>query len=291
MARWNIFPWAQDTKLLPFYGRGVHILRGQIRIIEEKTFLTDLSSFLLCVWERTFSLIGRPEDVYNQGKGKRRLNSYCTWEDWFGQPKWVKNFLLYIAACFFKKVHFVLEQTYYITKIQPAAAGLYSTVACWMFEFLSVCLISFLLSHPNSPFVNCISRFTDHVSNIKIGHNTIILFVCPTKILHKHCCHFLLGFTMVPRENKCNTYAKFWRDKQRVLWYFWKWPITFYSTRLEWEANRESLFLSPTTAGLLIHSRPTLSVEPGPKKRGEVSRVVNTVKNRLALSQTLHVLV
>ena len=30
---------------------------------------------------------------------------------------------------------------------------------------------------------------------------------------------------MVPRENKSNTYAKFWRDKQRVLWCFWTWPI------------------------------------------------------------------
>ena len=30
---------------------------------------------------------------------------------------------------------------------------------------------------------------------------------------------------MVPRENKSNTYAKCWRDKQRVLWYFLKWPI------------------------------------------------------------------
>ena len=27
---------------------------------------------------------------------------------------------------------------------------------------------------------------------------------------------------MVPRENKRNTYAKFWRNKQRVLWYFFK---------------------------------------------------------------------
>ena len=37
-------------------------------------------------------------------------------------------------------------------------------------------------------------------------HNT---FVCPPKILHKHCFQFLLGLTMVPRENKNNAYAKF----------------------------------------------------------------------------------
>ena len=30
---------------------------------------------------------------------------------------------------------------------------------------------------------------------------------------------------MVPRENENNPYAKFGGDKQRVLWYFPKWPI------------------------------------------------------------------
>ena len=30
---------------------------------------------------------------------------------------------------------------------------------------------------------------------------------------------------MVPKETGNNAYAKFWRNKQRVLWYFWKWPI------------------------------------------------------------------
>ena len=37
-------------------------------------------------------------------------------------------------------------------------------------------------------------------------HNTLCL---PSKILHKHCFHFPLGPTMVPRENKNNVYAKF----------------------------------------------------------------------------------
>ena len=32
-------------------------------------------------------------------------------------------------------------------------------------------------------------------------------------------------YYMVPRENISNTYAKFRRDKQRVLLYFWKWPL------------------------------------------------------------------
>ena len=37
-------------------------------------------------------------------------------------------------------------------------------------------------------------------------HNTLCL---SPQILHKHCFQFLLGFTMVPRENKNNAYAKF----------------------------------------------------------------------------------
>ena len=30
---------------------------------------------------------------------------------------------------------------------------------------------------------------------------------------------FLLGVKMAPRETENNAYAKFWGDKQRVLWY------------------------------------------------------------------------
>ena len=30
---------------------------------------------------------------------------------------------------------------------------------------------------------------------------------------------------MVPRENKNNPYAKFDGNKQRILWYFPKWPV------------------------------------------------------------------
>ena len=63
--------------------------------------------------------------------------------------------------------------------------------------------------------------------------NTIILFVSPSRILHKHCFHFLLGLTMLPIERKSNTYAKFWRDKQRVLWYFWKWSIEPFNSSLK----------------------------------------------------------
>ena len=46
-----------------------------------------------------------------------------------------------------------------------------------------------------------------------------MLFICHPKILHKHCFQFLLGVKMAPRETENNAYAKFWGDKQRVLWY------------------------------------------------------------------------
>ena len=60
-------------------------------------------------------------------------------------------------------------------------------------------------------FARCISQYQKY-------HNT--LFVCPSNILHKHCFQFLLGPLEVPRENLNSAYAKFWRDKQRLLWYF-----------------------------------------------------------------------
>ena len=49
------------------------------------------------------------------------------------------------------------------------------------------------------------------VRSLEIGHfekyhNTFCLF---PQILHKHCFQFLLGLTMVPRENKNNPYANF----------------------------------------------------------------------------------
>ena len=50
-------------------------------------------------------------------------------------------------------------------------------------------------------------------NNTTIGHfekyhNTLCL---SPQILHKHCFQFLLGLTMVPRENKNNAYPKFGR--------------------------------------------------------------------------------
>ena len=49
--------------------------------------------------------------------------------------------------------------------------------------------------------------------------NTITLFVCHLKILHKYCLQFLLGVEKSPRETENNAYAKFWGNKQVVLWY------------------------------------------------------------------------
>ena len=41
------------------------------------------------------------------------------------------------------------------------------------------------------------------------SENTIILFLPPPQILHKHCFQFLLGLTMVTRENNNNANSNF----------------------------------------------------------------------------------
>ena len=45
------------------------------------------------------------------------------------------------------------------------------------------------------------------IYHFHIDHNALCL---PPKILHNHCCQFLLGITVVPREIEDNGYAKFW---------------------------------------------------------------------------------
>ena len=48
-------------------------------------------------------------------------------------------------------------------------------------------------------------------------HNTLCL---SPQILHKHCFQFLLGLTMVPRENKNNAYAKLGGTKKEYYGIF-----------------------------------------------------------------------
>ena len=55
-----------------------------------------------------------------------------------------------------------------------------------------------------------------------------MLFVCHSKILHKHCLRFLLGVKMAPRETENNAYAKFGvtnKEHYGMLWYFLEWSI------------------------------------------------------------------
>ena len=49
---------------------------------------------------------------------------------------------------------------------------------------------------------DCVTR----IGHFGKYHNILCL---SAQILHKHCFQFVLGLTMVPRENKNNAYAKF----------------------------------------------------------------------------------
>ena len=51
-----------------------------------------------------------------------------------------------------------------------------------------------------------LNAFSGLIGRFGKYHNTLCL---SPQILHKHRFQFLLGRTMVPRENKKNTYAKF----------------------------------------------------------------------------------
>ena len=44
-----------------------------------------------------------------------------------------------------------------------------------------------------------------------------MLFVCPLKILHKHCLQFLLGVKMAPRETENNAYSNFWGQQTKSI--------------------------------------------------------------------------
>ena len=75
-------------------------------------------------------------------------------------------------------------------------------------------------------------------------HITLCL---PSKILHKHCVHFLLGLTMVPRENKNNAYAKFWRANKKYYGIFESGPVESLSKLPFWatDGNRRWTFCMP----------------------------------------------
>ena len=78
------------------------------------------------------------------------------------------------------------------------------------------CKITFTNSWTLFPRLFCMRSTARTVAPAKLSclsighsgkyHNTLCL---SPKILHKHCFQFLSGFTMVPRENKNNAYAKF----------------------------------------------------------------------------------
>ena len=87
-----------------------------------------------------------------------------------------------------------------------------------------------------------------------------MLFVCHSKILHKHCLQFLLGVKMAPRETENNAYAKFWGDKERALWYVMVFSgvVRIFSRRsymkMEFSSQRRDMLLFLTTnTGAVAH--------------------------------------
>ena len=78
-------------------------------------------------------------------------------------------------------------------------------------------------------------------ADVQIGqfgkyHSTLCL--CP-QILHKHCFQFLLGITMVRRENKNNAYAKFGGTNKEYYGIFRTGLFAAYAS-FPWKLNRYS---------------------------------------------------
>ena len=72
-------------------------------------------------------------------------------------------------------------------------------------------LVNANIPHPTSvPSCDALPSAERRIDFIRYFHIPIIHVVYPPKVLHKHCFHFLLGFTIFPRELENNTYAKFW---------------------------------------------------------------------------------
>ena len=60
------------------------------------------------------------------------------------------------------------------------------------------------------------------------------VFLLPNKTLHNLWFQFLLGISVVPRENEDNGYAKFWGGKQDVLCMSYVKMVTENSLRGMW---------------------------------------------------------
>ena len=79
-----------------------------------------------------------------------------------------------------------------------------------------------------SPKFNVFPGFASGEQNELFPSGPVInlsVYCLPSKTLHKHCFQFLLGHTMVPRENKNNPCAKFWRANKQINKWYGKWPI------------------------------------------------------------------
>ena len=73
-------------------------------------------------------------------------------------------------------------------------------------------------------------------------HNTLCL---SPQILHKHCFQFSHGTYKGPKRKQKQCLCKIWGDKQRVLWYFPKWPMAATPDGVSSKTVGFSGFISP----------------------------------------------
>ena len=91
-------------------------------------------------------------------------------------------------------------------------------------------------SRSTNLFINSNHHLIGHFGKY---HNT---FCLSPEILHKHCFQFLLGLTMVPKENENNAYAKFGGTKKKYYDIFRSGLWHGYSTPYINTHNSQSLY-------------------------------------------------
>ena len=127
----------------------------------------------------------------------------------------VRSLLCLLENVLYSKVHLksfgkCVDETARLPPIWPGSIP-YSTLRSgWICWFPALPQEDFPLGIPIFPWVfrfSPLTKIQHFIGHFGKYHNT---FCLSPQILHKHCFQFLLGITMVRRENKNNAHAKFW---------------------------------------------------------------------------------